>query len=164
VTAHTPQLVAFLGTDLLARGPASEVVLACKRRSAEPGEPRLAIYAASSGHALDVDLSGDEEAVLERLASHPLLVQIALEENAGSRNRRPRTPERLAADAAYRFMHDLVGNIDGFEEASRALFAHDDVGFCREIAHWPQDVRDQLARFRAARVGDGPDVRDRPDR
>ena len=154
MTEHAATLVAFLGTDLLVRGPAPEVVLACKRRTDEPCGRRLAIYAASSGHVLDVDLSGDEEVVLERLASHPVLTRAAPGEDAGSRYRRPRTPERLAADAAYRFMHDLVGDIVGFEEASRALFALDDSGFEREIAHWPRDVRDQLARFRVVRFRD----------
>jgi hypothetical protein len=49
---------------------------------------------------------------------------------------------RAAQDAAYRFMSAIAGNLPGFEEAARALFAYDRRGFCDLIAGWPEDVRD----------------------
>lgn len=48
---------------------------------------------------------------------------------------------RRARDAAYRFMAGLAGDLPGFEEASRALFANDRAAFRRHAAAWPIDVR-----------------------
>lgn len=49
---------------------------------------------------------------------------------------------RAAQDAAYRFISAIAGNLPGFEEASRALFAYDRRRFADLIAGWPEDVRD----------------------
>ena len=49
---------------------------------------------------------------------------------------------RAAQEAAYRFMSVLAGNLPGFEEATRALFAYDRRRFAELVAHWPEDVRD----------------------
>ena len=49
---------------------------------------------------------------------------------------------RAAQEAAYRFMTALAGNLPGYEEATRALFAYDRRGFGELIANWPEDVRD----------------------
>jgi uncharacterized protein len=48
---------------------------------------------------------------------------------------------RLAQDAAYRFMSAMAGNRPHYEEAIRALFADDSVGFEKLIAEWPADMR-----------------------
>ena len=49
---------------------------------------------------------------------------------------------RAAQEAAYRFLSALAGNLPGFEEATRALFAYDQRRFTELIAGWPEDVRD----------------------
>lgn len=49
---------------------------------------------------------------------------------------------RRAQDAANRFMTALAGNLQGFEEATRALYAGDKTKFDTETAAWPEDVRD----------------------
>jgi uncharacterized protein len=50
--------------------------------------------------------------------------------------------QRAAArDAAYRFMAAMAGNLPGFEEASRALFADDRMQFDQHSAQWPHDIR-----------------------
>lgn len=51
---------------------------------------------------------------------------------------------RAARDAAYRFMQAIAGDLAGFEEASRALFADDMAGLAERIAAWPRDVRAQV--------------------
>ena len=51
---------------------------------------------------------------------------------------------RGARDAAYRFMHELMGDAAGFEEASRALFAGDGERFKALVEHWPVAVRAHL--------------------
>jgi hypothetical protein len=49
--------------------------------------------------------------------------------------------ERAARDAAYHFMLVMAGNLPGFEEAARALFAGDRLRFEQQIASWPEDIR-----------------------
>jgi uncharacterized protein len=48
---------------------------------------------------------------------------------------------RAARDAAYHFMSVMAGNLAGFEEASRALFAGDRPRFEQQLASWPEDIR-----------------------
>jgi hypothetical protein len=54
---------------------------------------------------------------------------------------------RAAQEAAYRFMSAAAGNLPGFEEATRALFAYDRRKFAQLIANWPEDVRDFAVRL-----------------
>jgi uncharacterized protein len=54
---------------------------------------------------------------------------------------------RAARDAAYHFMSAMAGNLPGFEEASRALFADDRRSFTRLIATWPADIRDHAVKL-----------------
>jgi hypothetical protein len=54
---------------------------------------------------------------------------------------------RDAQEAAYRFMSALAGNLPGYEEACRALFADDGTQFGQHIAQWPADVRDYATRL-----------------
>jgi hypothetical protein len=49
---------------------------------------------------------------------------------------------RRRQEAAYRFMSSLAGDLPGFEEATRALFAADPARFREQVAAWPADVRD----------------------
>jgi hypothetical protein len=61
---------------------------------------------------------------------------------SGDRDRR-----RAARDAAYHFMSAAAGNLPGFEEAARALFADDRRRFALLIAGWPEDVRDYATKL-----------------
>jgi hypothetical protein len=56
---------------------------------------------------------------------------------------------RQAQDAAYRFMSAMAGDMPGFEEAARALFAGDLARFQEETAPWPVDVRDHAYKLAA---------------
>lgn len=49
---------------------------------------------------------------------------------------------RKAQERAYHFMSAMAGDLPGFEEATRALFANDRSKFSELIATWPGDVRD----------------------
>ena len=51
------------------------------------------------------------------------------------------TDRRLAREAAYRFIGAMGGDLPGFEEATRALFADDRGKFERETASWPGDIQ-----------------------
>ena len=54
---------------------------------------------------------------------------------------------RAKRDAAYRFMSAMAGNLSGFEEASRALFAGDAARFGEQSGPWPQDIRDHVRKL-----------------
>jgi hypothetical protein len=54
---------------------------------------------------------------------------------------------RAARDAAYHFMSTMAGNLQDFEEASRALFAADHRKFSELIAGWPIDIREHVMRL-----------------
>jgi hypothetical protein len=54
---------------------------------------------------------------------------------------------RAAQEAAYRFTSAVAGNLPGFEEATRALFAYDRRRFGELISGWPADVRDYAVRL-----------------
>ena len=49
---------------------------------------------------------------------------------------------RAAQEATFRFMQAMAGDLPGFEEASRALFAGDVARFEGQVARWADDVRD----------------------
>ncbi|MHC1481325.1 DUF2239 family protein [Frateuria aurantia] len=52
-----------------------------------------------------------------------------------------RDQRRQAHERAYHFMLAVAGDLAGFEEATRALFADDAARFEAELADWPVDVR-----------------------
>ena len=56
--------------------------------------------------------------------------------------------KRAGRDAAYRFMSALAGDLPGFEEATRALYAGDETKLEAEIAGWPADFRTYIERLR----------------
>jgi hypothetical protein len=58
-----------------------------------------------------------------------------------------RTRARQAREHAYAFIVAVGGNLAGFEEASRALFAGEREKFERETAAWPNDVRTYALRL-----------------
>jgi hypothetical protein len=60
---------------------------------------------------------------------------------------------RAAQEAAYRFMSSIAGNLPGFEEATRALFAYDRRSFTHLVANWPEDVRGYAVRLAFADQG-----------
>ncbi|TRM51618.1 DUF2239 family protein [Achromobacter sp. LC458] len=49
--------------------------------------------------------------------------------------------QRQRQEAAYRFMSGMAGNLPGFEEATRALYADDRDRYAQCVAAWPEDVR-----------------------
>ena len=85
----------------------------------------------------------------EWLGAQPGGASVALrklvEEARRSSGDRDRT--RAAREAAYHFMSAMAGDLPGFEEASRALFADDRRRFGDLVADWPADIRDHTVRL-----------------
>jgi hypothetical protein len=80
----------------------------------------------------------------EWLARQPGGASVALRKLVEAAQRNALDADRLreAREAAYRFMTAMAGNLPGYEEAIRALFAGDAAGFAQQIADWPADIRD----------------------
>jgi hypothetical protein len=70
---------------------------------------------------------------------------------AASRANESKDRLRLAQDATYRFMSAMAGNLPGYEEAVRALFANQPEQYGVLSEAWPVDIRDH-ARMLALRV------------
>jgi hypothetical protein len=60
---------------------------------------------------------------------------------------------RANRERAYRFLSALAGDLPGYEEALRALFAGDGAAFAARMAPWPADVRDHALAL--AELGPG---------
>ncbi|TZG32457.1 DUF2239 family protein [Agrobacterium sp. B1(2019)] len=84
--------------------------------------------------------SGGASATLRRLVEEA-------RKGAGSRQQR-----QAAQDAAYQFMHAIAGDLPGYEEVTRALFADDQPAVKKRVAAWPEDIRTY-----ALRLAFGPD-------
>jgi hypothetical protein len=61
-----------------------------------------------------------------------------------------RDTERAAREATYRFMTAIAGDLPGFEEATRALFAGECERFNELVASWPEDIQAHLQKLSAA--------------
>lgn len=75
------------------------------------------------------------------------LTERAMRENAGPDR------ARAAAEAAYRFMTAMAGDLPGYEEATRALFAGNGTAFAAHSATWPDDVREYALRLAGPALG-----------
>lgn len=64
------------------------------------------------------------------------LVEEARRSNAGADR------IRAAQEATYRFMTAIAGDLPGYEEATRALYAGDEARFSEITSSWPTDVGD----------------------
>lgn len=56
---------------------------------------------------------------------------------------------RAKRDATYNFMSAIAGDLPGFEEAIRALYAGDAARLAAETAGWPDDIRTYLNKILA---------------
>ncbi|MEZ5730243.1 MAG: DUF2239 family protein [Burkholderiaceae bacterium] len=138
--------------DIDARGTADEVRARYERpatdaaSTATPPAPNEAGAARGRGRPR-LGVVAREVTLLPRhwewLAEQPGGASVALRKlvEAARRAGRDAHDRRRAHDRAYRFMAAIAGNLPGYEEAIRALFANDRDGFSERVAGWPGDVR-----------------------
>jgi hypothetical protein len=67
--------------------------------------------------------------------------------DAARRTSGDRDRVRAAQESTYWFISAIAGNLPGFEEATRALFAYDRRRFGDLISGWPEDIRDYAIRL-----------------
>lgn len=107
---------------------------------AGPGRPKLGVVAR-------------EVTLLPRhwdwLKSQPGGASVALRKLVEQAKRASVMVDRLrrAQNAAFNFMSALGGNLENFEEATRALFAADRARFEALVAPWPADIADHLRQL-----------------
>ncbi len=100
-----------------------------------PGRPKLGVI-------------GREVTLLPRhwewLNSQPGGASVALRKlvEAARKENVERDETRRRHESAYRFMSAIAGNLPGYEEALRSLFANDRAGVAKRIQQWPRDVQD----------------------
>jgi hypothetical protein len=169
----TEIFTAFEGERRLASGPRAEIILAVRQAARGAAAP-IAVFSDTSGRAVDFDLRdvahegrdpseeprgrgrpklgvvAREVTLLPRhwewLNSQPGGASVALRKLVDAARRSSGDADRQR-EAAYHFMSAMAGNLVGFEEASRALFADDRRRFTGLIAAWPADIRDHVVRL-----------------
>ncbi len=105
-----------------------------------PGRPRLGVV------AREVTLLPRHWDWLNRQSGGASVAIRKLVEE-GRRPNEGRDRIRDSQESAYRFMSAMAGNLPGFEEASRALFAGISDRFEDATRGWPKDIRTHLGRL-----------------
>ncbi len=128
-------VVARLATSVATDEPAAQV--SAEATADEPrsrGRPKLGVV------AREITLLPRH---WEWLATQPGGASVALRKlvEAARRAHVDKDKTRKAHERAYHFMSAMAGDLPGFEEATRALFASDRAKFSTLIATWPNDVR-----------------------
>jgi len=123
---------------------------------AGPGRPRLGVV------SREVSLLPRH---WEWLSGQPGGASVALRKLVEHARRASGSADRIrqAQNATFKFMNAMAGNLDGFEEAARALFATDRPRFEALLAAWPADIRQHLhqlagAAFESRADQEGQDV------
>ena len=137
--------------DLDLRGTADEVraryAAAPADASAPAGEPTGADEPRGRGRP-KLGVVSREVTLLPRhwdwLAAQPGGASVALRKLVEDARRTHAAADRRrdAQARAYHFMSAIAGDLPGFEEAARALYANDLARLTELIAGWPDDVRD----------------------
>ena len=85
----------------------------------------------------------------EWLAAQPGGASVALRKlvEEARRTGSAKSRQRQAQERAYHFMSAMAGDLPGFEEATRALFANDGLRMSEFTAAWPTDVREYALRL-----------------
>jgi uncharacterized protein len=138
--------------DLDLRGTAGDVVARLTPEPLEPrgrGRPKLGVVAR-------------EVTLLPRhwdwLSTQPGGASVALRKlvEQARRTSGDRDRQRASQEAAFFFMSAIAGNLPGFEEATRALFAYNRGRFSELVANWPEDVRDHAIKLAFADLDPNP--------
>ena len=128
--------------ELDLRGTADDVLARIARRAERSDNPERKVGRPKLG------VVGREVTLLPRhwdwLAEQPGGASVALRRliDAERKSNGFKDVARKAQDVTYRFMSAIAGNMAGFEDASRALFAGNLEAFAHATEAWPAGVRD----------------------
>ena len=126
--------------DIDLRGSLEEVLARAMppQRQKGPGRPRLGVV------CREVSLLPRHWEWLERQPQKASGTLRRLVE-AARKNDRGETLCRETIEATDRFMWSIAGNLAGFEEAGRALYARNWSKFDEIVASWPRDIKAHLS-------------------
>lgn len=110
------------------------------RQPSGPGRPKLGVV------SREVTLLPRHWAWLEEQPNGASAALRRLVDQARS-NDPGRQRARAAKDATYRFMSAMAGDLPGYEEANRALYAGKREPFEESIQGWPSDIRTHLLKM-----------------
>lgn len=114
--------------------------LPVKKKSAGPGRPKLGV-------------ESKEVTLLPRhwdwLAKQPGGASVTLRKLVEEAKKLSQGTDlaREAQDATYQFMRVMAGDLVGYEEALRALYAKNSVKFKQLIQAWPKDIQTHIKRL-----------------
>lgn len=145
------QVLSRLATVATETSPSGNSSLLERLAPAGPGRPRLGVV------AREVTLLPRH---WEWLNSQPGGASVTLRKLVEQAKRASHSADRvrLARESGFRFMSAMAGNLEGFEEATRALFADDRLRFDALTAVWPHDIREHLQKLTEAAF---PNIADR---
>jgi hypothetical protein len=165
---------AFDGALRIATGAPADLVHKVSAYLRENPQAQPLVFDAGTGKQVDLDLRGEpdtaeveapvragkgrpklgvvarEVTLLPRhwdwLASQPGGASVTLRKliERASKDPDPREQQQARATAAYHFMHAVAGNLPGFEEASRLLFAGKIAELKLLTTRWPGDIGAQV--------------------
>jgi len=171
---------AFDGPLQIAAGSLAEVALAVKAAIDGGAAGPVLTFDDATGNVVDFDLRGSAAEITARLeaprgrgrpklgvtarevtllprhwewlAGQPGGASVTLRRLIDEARRADggQTQIRAARDAAYRFMSAMAGDLPGFEEAARALFAGDQDRLEQQTETWPADLRSHVLRLASA--------------
>lgn len=137
--------------DVDMRGTEEE--MSARLRAGSPSAPTEPDTAPQGRGRPKLGVVGREVTLLPRhwewLASQPGGASVALRKlvDEARRGSGDKEKTRKAQERAYHFMVAIAGDLPGFEEATRALFASDRQKFENQIEGWPGDVREHAKRL-----------------
>lgn len=151
-TSSEPVEVDFRGTlkSVLHRLPQPSIQQEATESGAvtrSPGRPKLGVT------AREVTLLPRH---WEWLAAQPGGASVALRKLVEDASRANEAKDRVrkAQESTYRFMSAMAGNLPGYEDTVRALFAGQPEQFGALTEAWPADVRDHARRLALPTFGD----------
>jgi len=140
--------------ELDLRDPADKPPDAAERLERQQEDPMAAVVARSAGRP-KLGVVAREVTLLPRhwewLNRQPGGASVALRKLVEEARRSGTSRDRVrnAQEVTYRFLLAIAGNLPGFEEAMRALFASRRERFEELLAAWPPDIRDHALRIGA---------------
>jgi uncharacterized protein len=147
--------------DFDLRGTKSEVIARLSKRSISGTKSTISEHPSAEQDAAEprgrgrpkLGVIGREVTLLPRqwewLATQPGGASVVLRKlvDEAKRNNGGTQMRRAAQEAAYHFMAAMAGDMPGFEEATRALFANDRPRFEQQVSIWPGHVRAYATRL-----------------
>ena len=169
---NSDSLMAFCGIKRLAEGLRPQVAKTVSEKLKADPTASILVFDRETGCQVDLDLCattedevgdpplspgpgrpklgvvGREVTLLPRhwewLSSQPGGASVALRKLVENARRDHAVQDNIKQrqEAAYKFMTAIAGNLPGYEEALRCLFANDRDGVLSQTIGWPADVRD----------------------